>query len=52
MGFGSLSTAFYSRQMITEATLTESHGTNLTKGEMRFFEQRLEFHKYVQVLLA
>ena len=53
MGFGSLATAFYSRQMITEAALTESHGTsNLTKGDMRYFHQRLDYHRYAGIPLT
>ena len=42
MGFGSLATAFYSRQLITEATLNKSHGTlNPGKSNMRYFNERL-----------
>ena len=48
MGFGSLTTAFYSHEMISEAALNESHGTsNPGKSNMRYFHQRLAFHKYV-----
>jgi len=51
MGFGSLATAFYSREMISEATLNASHGTSdPVKSNMRYFHQRLEFHKYVHTL--
>ena len=51
MGFGSLATAFYSRKLITEAALNESHGiTDPGKSNMRYFHQRLEFHKYVWFL--
>jgi hypothetical protein len=48
MGFGSLATAFYSRELITEAALNASHGiSNPDKSNMRYFHQRLEFHRYV-----
>jgi len=51
MGFGSLATAFYSREMISEATLNASHGTSdPAKSDMRYFHQRLGFHKYVYIL--
>ena len=51
MGFGSLATAFYSHELISEATLNASHGTlNPVKSDMRYFHQRLGFHKYVYAL--
>ena len=51
MGFGSLSTALYSGELITEAALNASHGTpNPAKSDMRYFHQRLESHKYVSFL--
>jgi hypothetical protein len=53
MGFGSLATAFYSREMISEAILNASHGTsNPAKRDMRYFHQRLGFHKYVSKLYS
>jgi len=53
MGFGSLATAFYSRELISEATLIASHGTsNPVKSDMRYFHQRLGFHKYVFALFS
>ncbi|KAF9642422.1 hypothetical protein BDM02DRAFT_3193291 [Thelephora ganbajun] len=46
MGFGSLATAFYSRELISEAILNESHGTsNPGKRNMRYFHERLGHHK-------
>ncbi|KAF9778132.1 hypothetical protein BJ322DRAFT_1114383 [Thelephora terrestris] len=46
MGFGSLVTAIYSQEMITEATLNASHGIlNPGKGNMRYFHERLGFHR-------
>lgn len=47
MGFGSLATAFYTSELITEAALNASHGTTPSKGDMRHFHRRLEDHKYV-----
>lgn len=46
MGFGSLATAFYTRELIDEVTLNSSHGeTNPTTAEMRYFQDRMEYHK-------
>ncbi|KAF9643155.1 hypothetical protein BDM02DRAFT_3192109 [Thelephora ganbajun] len=46
MGFGSLATAFYLRDLISKAALNESHGTlNPGKGNMRHFHERLGHHK-------
>ena len=46
MGFGSLATAFYSRDLISEAVLNASHGTlDPGKRNMSYFKQRLEIHK-------
>ncbi|KAF9643823.1 hypothetical protein BDM02DRAFT_3191156 [Thelephora ganbajun] len=46
MGFGSLATAFYSRELISEAILNESHGTsNPGKRNMHYFHERLGHHK-------
>lgn len=40
MGFGSLTTAIYSRDLISEAALNESHGDSTPgKGDMRYFHQ-------------
>jgi len=51
MAFGSLATAIYSRQLITEVILNKSHGIlGLGKSNMRYFHQRMEFHKYVYAL--
>ena len=51
MGFGSLATAIYSRKMISEATLNESHGTmNPGKSNMCYFHERLDAHKQVDAL--
>ena len=48
MGFGSLVTAIYSHDMITEATLNVSHGIlNPDKNDMRYFHKHLGYHKYV-----
>ncbi|KAF9786832.1 hypothetical protein BJ322DRAFT_1019413 [Thelephora terrestris] len=46
MGFGSLATAIYSRDLISETILNQSHG-NLSPGKsgMRYFHQRVEHHK-------
>ena len=50
MGFGSLATVIYTRELISEVTLNMSHGTeNPSAGDMRYFHQRLEHHKYVQI---
>lgn len=46
LGFGSIGTAFYSRKLISEAVLNEMYGlTNVSKGDMRYFHQRLEAHR-------
>ncbi|KAF9642730.1 hypothetical protein BDM02DRAFT_3192787 [Thelephora ganbajun] len=46
MGFGSLATAFYSHDLISETALNESHGTsNPGKGNMCYFHEQLEHHK-------
>ena len=49
LGFGSLATAIYSRELISEAALHASHGSTPSKGEMRHFQQRLVYHQYVGV---
>ena len=51
MGFGSIATAFYSGELISEATLNASHSTtDQGKSDMRYFHQRLESHKYIWAL--
>ncbi|KAF9784523.1 hypothetical protein BJ322DRAFT_1109240 [Thelephora terrestris] len=46
MGFGSLATAIYLRELISEVTLNMSHGTpDPGKSEMRYFHERLGYHK-------
>lgn len=48
MGFGSLMTAIYSQEMITEATLNAMHGnSDPGKGNMRYFHERLGFHRCI-----
>lgn len=48
MGFGSIATAFYLNELISETTLNESHGiSNPRKSDMCYFHERLEAHKYV-----
>ncbi|KAF9785688.1 hypothetical protein BJ322DRAFT_1188188 [Thelephora terrestris] len=52
MGFGSLMTAIYSQEMITEATLNAMHGTlDPGKSNMRYFHERLGFHRATAALL-
>ena len=46
MGFGSLATAFHTRELISEVTLNESHGQkNPDKGDMCYFRDQMEYHK-------
>ena len=48
MGFGSLMTAIYSQEMVTEATLNAMHSTlDPGKSNMRYFHERLGFHRYI-----
>ena len=46
MGFSSLATTFYTRELIDEVTLNSSHGkTNPAAAEMHYFQDRMEYHK-------
>jgi len=48
MAFGSIATAFYSHDLISEVVLNESHGiSNPGKSDMRYFHERLGFHRCV-----
>ena len=48
MGFGSLATAIYLYDMITEATLNASHGIlNPDKNNMHYFHKCLGYHRYI-----
>lgn len=48
MGFGSLMTAIYSQDMISEATLIATYGTSDPgKNNMGYFHERLGFHRCV-----
>jgi hypothetical protein len=46
MGFRSLATAIYTRDLITQVVLNESHGIlNPKTRDMRHFQERLNYHK-------